>query len=474
MEQQRRSEKFFKDFGIYSIGILGTRIITFLMVPVYTYFIEKPSDYGYYDLCLNVCMLLIPIATLQMREAALRFLLNNDKEQQRQQIVTFIYKTLLGNLLLMSLLAALATTFTHIGYLWHTFALLLSMSVYDVSCQVARGLGRNDIYVQCNIINAMLIGLLSVVFLVVFNSGIEGIFGANIISRALALLYMEIRLHICSRYFCFKIPTKDVARHILRYALPLIPATLCWLITTLSDRFFIRYFISLEMNGIYAVAIRFTMILHTMVLIFYQAWQETAITQYHSKDRDQFFSKIFNYYVFALSALLITFAFVVKMNYGWLVDHQYYEGGKFIYLMGTMIALSALSSSYFELAYQCAKETKRTILATVLTMLINISLNFVLAPRLGVYGIIITNLVSYSFLSIYRYFDTKRYFNLHIYNNSLFLIPIVLTGGFMYSLETTWVVDALVLMVLLGAIATALPAQLRTWIIAKTGDFLKR
>ena len=46
-EQTNRGKKFFKDFGIYSIGILGTRIVMFLMVPFYTYFIADTAKFGY-------------------------------------------------------------------------------------------------------------------------------------------------------------------------------------------------------------------------------------------------------------------------------------------------------------------------------------------------------------------------------------------------------------------------------------------
>ena len=45
-EQQSTFGKLFKSMGIYSIGVLGTRIITFLLIPFYTYFIARPADYG--------------------------------------------------------------------------------------------------------------------------------------------------------------------------------------------------------------------------------------------------------------------------------------------------------------------------------------------------------------------------------------------------------------------------------------------
>ena len=55
IKAKSRSSKFLKDIGIYAIGNIGSKIITFMMVPMYTYFVHDTSDFGYYDLCLTVC-----------------------------------------------------------------------------------------------------------------------------------------------------------------------------------------------------------------------------------------------------------------------------------------------------------------------------------------------------------------------------------------------------------------------------------
>ena len=59
-----RMSKFMKDIGVYAIGNIGSKLITFLMVPLYTYFVHDTSDFGYYDVCLTVCLLLFPRRTI--------------------------------------------------------------------------------------------------------------------------------------------------------------------------------------------------------------------------------------------------------------------------------------------------------------------------------------------------------------------------------------------------------------------------
>ena len=181
---QSRSTKFLKDIGIYAIGNLGSKIITFLMLPLYTHFVA-PADYGYYNICLTVVLLLLPFTTLQLRDGAFRFLLDTETDEQRERIVTGTYKTLLTNLLLWVGAAIIISLLANIDYFWYTVAFLLSFSLQEVVAQVIRGLGNNKAYVAVGILASLGIGIFSVIFVVWMNMGIKGIFLANIIARVL-------------------------------------------------------------------------------------------------------------------------------------------------------------------------------------------------------------------------------------------------------------------------------------------------
>ena len=101
--EQNRNKKLINDIGIYAIGNLGSKLITFLMVPLYTYFISDVSDFGYYDLCLSVVFFFVPFVTLQLGDGAFRFLLNvgDDKARQRE-VLSVTYRTLASMLSMAS------------------------------------------------------------------------------------------------------------------------------------------------------------------------------------------------------------------------------------------------------------------------------------------------------------------------------------------------------------------------------------
>ena len=435
-----RGSKFLKDIGIYAIGNIGSKLITFMMVPMYTYFVHDTSDFGYYDVCLQICLLLIPFFTLQLRDGAFRFLLDCDDCLQRKRIVSFVARTLATSLSLSVVAALVISLFTTIHYLGYIVGLLIAMSLQEVYSQVFRGLGNNRAFVSVGILSALGIGLFSIIFVAGLGWGIRGIFMANIIARILALIIVEARVRLISRHTRWHIKTRQVARNIIRYTLPLMPGSLCWWLTGSSDRLFITHFLGLDVNGVYAVAIRFTGIINTLALIFYQAWQETAILQYNSPDRNRFFSKMFNSYIFLLTAIFIGYVFALKVNYGWLVAPEYRESLNFIYPLGVSAVVFAVAA-FFDMGYQCALDTKRTLPAIMLAAVVNVTLNFLLIKPLGVYGVIITQLITYLVLVTYRWFDMKRYFVLKIEPRTAMPVIVMILSGLPFYYSKSIVID---------------------------------
>ncbi len=453
---QNRTSKFLRDLGIYAVGNLGSKIITFMMIPLYTYFVEQPADYGYYDICLTVIFLLMPIITLQLRDGSFRFLLVAKDDVERSKIITMVYRTLMVSIVFTIATVIAINLFTHIAYLWHTLALLIAMSLQEVVSQVVRGLGKNKEFVAIGIISALGIGLFSVLFVAFMGMGIEGIFLANIVARLTSLTIIESRVHTITRFLKRNLDTQETFIKILKYTLPLLPGSLCWWVTGSSDRWFIQEYIGLDSNGVYAIALRFSSILQTLAIIYYQAWQETAILQYDSKDRDSFFSKMFNNYIYILSIVFIAFCFLLKINYNWLVDKQYQGSLWYIYPLALSATLFAVSA-FFDMGYQCAKDTKRTLPAILLAATLNVGLNFALVPQWGIRGILTNSIITYLVLVSYRWYDMKRYFKLSFFRRTLLPLTMILLSAVPYYFDCTIWQDLLFLALALGLLLYSCP-----------------
>jgi O-antigen/teichoic acid export membrane protein len=95
-------------------------------------------------------------------------------------------------------------------------------------------------------------------------------------------------------------------------------------------------------------------------------------------------------------------------------------------------------SAFFDMGYQCAKDTKRTLPAIFLSAIINVILNFILTPLIGVTGIIITANITYLVLVVYRWYDMKRYLKLQIFKKTFIPILTSLVGLAMFYVMNAW------------------------------------
>ena len=89
----------------------------------------------------------------------------------------------------------------------------------------------------------------------------------------------------------------------LRYSIPLIPSTLFWWITNVSDRYLVTYLIGSDANGLYAASYKIPTIIVLVSNIFMDAWQMSAVSEYDKKGKEQFFSKVFGAFQSVLFAV---------------------------------------------------------------------------------------------------------------------------------------------------------------------------
>lgn len=463
---QSRSKKFVKDLGIYAIGNLGSKLITFLLIPLYTFAITDPADFGYYDICLTVVFCFGPIVGLQLGDGGFRFLLETKDHGTKSQIITFITRSVLTNSLIVIALGVAAGMLFDIRYLSLIIMFGLAQTYFDITLQLVRGLSRTKIFMAAGICNALIIAVLSVFFLICFDTGIKGIFYANISARIITIIFIQLKTRLFSSFITRRHIDKNISGELLRYSLPLLPAIMIWWILSSNNVFFIRHFLGLQENGIYAVLAKFSGILYILSLIFYQTWQQNAIEQYNSDDRDTFFTGIFNNYVYLLCVLVIFFSFGLRLNYGWLVGPDYQESSRYLFINSVYIAVYALAL-FYELGYQCAKKTSRILPSFILITVIGLTLNFILIPRLHLYGVIISNIITYAVLLVYRIIDTRKYMIIGFRRYNLLSLLIVLIGGAAYHTFSSAYSDITIIITSALFFLIILPKNLKQIIIRK-------
>ena len=128
---QGRTKKLLKETGWFAIGNFGSKILSLLMVPLYTNVLST-SEYGTLDIIATTITLLIPVLTLEMANGIFRFAM--DKDCNTRSVATdCISLTLLSSLVLLLLYPLLKWLLPPVtDYWWYFFLIYLFNSVSSI------------------------------------------------------------------------------------------------------------------------------------------------------------------------------------------------------------------------------------------------------------------------------------------------------------------------------------------------------
>lgn len=415
---------------IFAIGNLGTKLMIFFLVPLYTYTLTT-SEFGMVDLLTTTINLLIPIFTLSIFDSVLRFVM--DKNYDRQAVlINALMIIFFGSVALLMLYPVLILLLPFDEYIFYFYLLLLAQSIFITLSQYIRAKGMVKLFALSGIINAFILLVCNMFFLGLLHWAIEGFLVSLIIANVVSGLFVFIGGRVKRDLNPNKINI-NLMKEMLQYSIPLIPNTLMWWIMGFSDRYIITYFLGLSANGLYAVATKIPSILNIINSIFIQAWQMSAIEEAESKNKTSFYSNVFN--VFSMTMLISTSLILVHLKYivGILVADTYYEAWEYVpfLLLGVVFASF---SGFLGTNYIASKKTTGVFKTSVVGAILNIVLNIILIPILGINGAAIGTMISFAVVWLLRIIDTKQFveIKLNITKLSLSLTTLFIQVGLLY------------------------------------------
>lgn len=435
-----------KNTVIVSIGKICTQLITFFLLPVYTAVLSN-EEYGVVDLLNTLTSLLLPIATLQIEQGIFRYLLDCRENKEKQTtLITTVSKFILVQSAICILIFLCASPFIHNEYKYFLMANLLMGILSSISLQICRGLGDNKTYAVGSFITGALTVILNVIFIVVFKWGAYGMLIATAISNLLCAIYVFVKKKIY-KYIDIKQNDKKLLKDIIKYSVPLIPNMISWWIVSASDRTIISAVIGVAQNGIYSAANKFSGIFSTLYSVFNLTWTESASININSEDRDEFFSKIFDFIVRFFGSLCLGTIAVMPFVFGILVNEKFAES---YYQIPILILGSVFNIlvSFLGSVYVAKKLTKEIAKTSIIAAIINIVVNIALINQIGLYAASISTVIAYFAMFIYRWIDVKKYVSIKT-NKALIA---VLSVSFLVAIITYYLKTKIILIVVLLAV----------------------
>ena len=412
MSNLERNKYLFENTGIFLIGNIGTKIINFLLVPLYTYALNT-NEYGVVDLVGTLGFLLGPILMLNIHEGVLRFCI--DKDADTDAIMSIGYIALGIAMILGLLLLPICNKIDILqNYSLYIYAYIITYGFKLMSDCYLRGIEYLAFYSVSNIIYTLAIALFSIAFLTQCHLGIKGYLLAYIFANCISVLFNFITGKMYLVKFNIHVDSK-ITKPILKYSLVLIPNSFMWWIVNSSDRIMISYMLGSAVNGIYAVSYKIPTMLQTLSQMFIQAWSYSAINEAESKDKDNYNNDIYKFLVVIVTLLGgIAIIFIKPFIYIY-VSAAYREAWIYSPILIVGFAFLALAS-FLGAQYTVYKDSKGFVFSSSIAAVLNIILNFIFIPVIGVLGAAIATTMGYMAVFIYRSIDTKKYIDIDIFS----------------------------------------------------------
>jgi len=256
--------------------------------------------------------------------------------------------------------------------------------------------------------------VLNVVLILGFHMRAEGVLLANLIASIVTFVttFIVVRTNFRLSF------SRALFRELLKFGLPLIPSGLAGMALQIVDRPIVKALTNNATLGIYQLNYRLGIAMMLIVGMFDYAWRPFFLTSAREPDAKALFSKVFTYFVLIMLLVFLGVSFFVEdlvriEIFGKHFFHPDYWSGVSIvpwillgYVFnGTYVVF--IAGAYLE------KKTKFLPFITGVGAIVNIVVNFLLIPSMGIMGAALATLAAYGVMAIIMYFASQNFYPVH-------------------------------------------------------------
>jgi O-antigen/teichoic acid export membrane protein len=419
-----------KHTAIYSIGNLGLKAIGLILLPLYTTHLTL-SDYGELALLQVTSTLFVSFFSLQLSTAMMRWCSNEKNENEKKALVftsfgfTWILVVVL-NVLLVFFYGNLSTLFFgNSGYERLFKILFISASIEILNYfpfQLIRLKEKSLFYVIITAVRFSLILSLNVIFVAKMKMGIEGVLISQLIGQAVTLIST---IPLLFRNMTFSLRIQET-KMMIKFSFPLVFVSIATMLLSLGDRYIIKYILDYAEVGVYSLGFKIASVINMFLIqSFNIGFLPIAYKIFEKPEANRFFSKTLTYYTFTL----VIFSFVISGFSREIItaiarNSEFYTAYKVVPLLCFPFILKGIQY-IFALGLHFVKKTKYNAVIVGTISLLNIGLNLLFIPILGIYGAAISTIICWIIITILYYRITQRYYHVGYELKKILLLLIV-------------------------------------------------
>ena len=399
-----------KDTFVYALGGIGSKMILFFLVPLYTNYLST-EEYGIADLIFTISQFIIPFVGVVIHDAVIRFGIS--KEEKKENV-------LLCGLIVWGI-GSLVTIFTTpiIGlypsiakYKWYLCVYVITNIFMIVEMNYIKAKEQNKLYAVISIIQTLTMALSNILFIVIIPLSIEGYVLANILGNLIASIgtFFFGRLFKDIRNARF---SGSLLKRMLIFSAPLVLNNVSWWAIHSANKIIVELALGASILGIYTVATKIPSLINVLISIFQQSWGISSIKEIESSNDSKFYSDIFRMFSFISFGMGIGLILIIKPLMAVYVGESFVDAWRYIPLLLASATFSAISS-YFVSLYAALKKSLNNMVTTLIGAVVNVAVSVILVRYIGLWGAIVGTFAAYLVLGIIRMIDATRFIKMKI------------------------------------------------------------
>jgi len=406
--------KLQKQLIIY-FGVTGINaVLSFYITSKLTHLIS-PEDYGRIYLYSSFLILLAPFVSLgTLNIISVEYF----KKPKKEYTLYFSNSQILPILSVLSLLIicfVFSTNLSHflkVPKVWIYIAPLVVwwIMINDIALILARSKDKAYLYALFSVGRNVLEILIVILLVVAFKHGWQGrLVGA--VSAPMLIGIIALLLFFKWGYFVF-IFRRKLIKSIFILCLPLIFERLSIFVLTNSDRYFIDHFVK---NGTYEVGLyglgsQIAQIYFLGLMTLNNVYQPLVFKNLaQSKENKLDRSSLLFFYIIVF--LSIGIAFAIPIIFKLFIGHEFWPAMRYAYylLIGYFISgVHSLLQPYL-MFYQ---KNRYIMSVAIIGMLVSLSGNFILVPKIGAFGSVISCISAYFLMVVADVHYVKKLYKL--------------------------------------------------------------
>lgn len=408
-----------RDLLVYGVGEVLVKAFSLITLPIYTR-IFTPDEFGALSIFLTVSGFALAIIALGGDSAFVRYFLSARTLDERRAITsTWIAFLGIWSVVATALILPLSPLLTDIAVgadaadsiLMVLALIIIPIRLTNVMCaQALRNEFRAVAYTVMNVATLALTVAGALFGAVVLDLGIAGILvgtlGAEVVMLPARLWTIRHLLRpVFSSHYLIRL---------IGYGLPLVPTSIAYWVFTTSDRVLIGNLSTLEQVGLYSVAVSVANIANIAIVALGQAWTPHAIQRYES-DPDEagvLFGRMFIYILFAFGTLAVGLTALANVIVGVLAGDKYSGAAAGV----APLALGMVAYATTQITAAGITLRNRTVYFAVYSWAaagLNIVLNILLIPGMGMVGAGLATAAAYIALTVSYGVTSHRLWRMH-------------------------------------------------------------